>query len=359
MADATRQSPTYVATLRFSDFEQDMAAVYGERFLRYRQDYYRNIAVAETGFVPEFPITLQVELINRCNLKCQMCWTTNHTLPKATLEMPVIRRMLEEGKDYGLPALVLGMGAEALLYKPILELVDTALANGVMDIFFASNGILMTEEVSEYLVANKISRCWVSLDAATPETFRKIRGKDELARIEANILKLAEIKRRENSALPNLRVSFVVQPENRHEVQAFVDKWQGVVDHIDFQQEIDFHNIEGQTEIGNLDALPVVEGAIENPKCHYPFGTLNVWANGDVTPCCVFYGRHLVIGNANEQSLKAIWDGEKMAAVRRQFTGEAPLNRVCHLCLSSRDKAGFDAVKEVVGQTDTGHSATQ
>ena len=74
-----------------------------------------------------------------------------------------------------------------------------------------------------------------------------------------------------------------------------------------------------------------------------------MWSNGDVTPCCTFFGKALVIGDARAQSLKEIWDGPEMAEIRTQLlTGK--LNKVCHACLTCRDKENFAAAGETASE---------
>ena len=357
-AGEDRKSFSHVATMRFTDFDHDMAALYGPRYTQYRETFHKSLNYDKNGFVPDFPVTLMIELVNRCNLSCIMCYTQNHDGPKSVLPMDTIEAMLQEGQKHGLPALVIGGGSEGLLYKPMQDVIESAVENGVMDIFFASNGVLMTEKVADYLIENKVSRCWISLDAATPETFKTIRGKDELDLIEKNIRRLCEMKKERGAVFPNVRVSFCVQQQNVHERELFVEKWQGIVDHIDFQQLTNFDQIDELFEKGDVEnpPTPPADVDLDNPVCQYPFNSLNVWANGDVTPCCNFFGRKLVIGNANTNSLKEIWDGAPMAEIRRQFqTGD--ISATCRLCLSSRDQTNFSEATATAKKVNSAQKA--
>lgn len=356
--DGERASLSHIATMRFSDFENEMAELHGPRFVEYRKSFRKSLNYDKNGYLPDFPVTLQIELINRCNLSCVMCYTANHKTPKAVLPLSLIRTMMSEAETHGMPALMVGLGSEALLYKDIRSVIDAARDGGVMDLFFACNGVLLNEDIAEFLIDRQVARCWVSLDAATPETFKKIRGKDELEKIEANIRRLCEMKKQRGARFPNVRVSFCVQEDNHHEREAFVKKWRGVADHIDFQQLTDFGHIDTLLEDGDvsepLDVPPEVN--LEKPVCQYPFNSLNVWSDGDVTPCCNFYGRHLVVGNAHEDSLKSIWDGDKLNKIRDEFrTGN--LNPTCRVCLCSRDQTNFGEAKQTAAKTNAAAAA--
>ena len=54
----------------------------------------------------------------------------------------------------------------------------------------------------------------ISLDAAKNETYKIIRSKDELEKVETNVKRLVELKKEYNTKLPVVRLSFVVQKEN-------------------------------------------------------------------------------------------------------------------------------------------------
>ena len=281
-------------------------------------------------------ISVTTELVNRCNLTCSMCYTAHHKEPKATISIDDIARIVRWDGETPLPCASFGMGSEALLYKNIREALVTAKSAGVMDIFLFTNGTLLNPDISEFIVEHQISRLFVSLDAATPETYAKIRGKDMLPAIEKNILDLLAIKKKYGSELPVVRVSFCVQPDNAHEQQAFLEKWQDLVDRVDFQVLWDHDQVDDVLAYATTapDELPAGEVADAPVFCHYPFSYLSVWANGDVSPCCNFYGKGLILGNIRSHTLPEIWKGEALAAIRQGFRDGRP-NPVCRTCIAA------------------------
>lgn len=342
-----RTNTTHTETVKFSQFESLLGEKFGDRFRVYRQDYYKSLNYDKNGFLPDFPLTVTLELVNRCNLDCIMCYTINHAEKKSTLDMPRLRHILDECEREGLPAMVIGLGSEPLLYKPIRDVLKATTDAKVMDIFLGTNGVLMNESISEYLVQNQIARVEISLDAATPETYLKVRRKDELERIERNVEKLLEIKKRNNSALPVIRLCFCVLPVNSHEQEMFLKKWEGRVDYVDFQKFYDFGSVDELRATGTIAGIENVE--VEDRHCAYPFNSLHVWSNGNVTPCCTFFAKNegLVVGNIAEESLRQIWEGDRIKEIRRQLlTGD--LNPTCRVCLAQRDHETFDELKKTV-----------
>jgi len=318
---------------------KSLGTKFGDRFLEYRKNFFRTLNADKDGYVPDFPLTVTIELLNRCNLTCVMCYTENHRLPKATLTLDEIQRIFDETSEHDGPAVLLGMGSEAMIYKDIGEVLDIAKDSQVMDLFFLTNGTLLNEKIAERLVDSGVARVMISLDAVTPETFEKIRGKNQLAMIEKNVEKLLEIRDRKGSELPVVRLSFCVQPLNAHEREAFEEKWKGKVDFLDFQVLQDFSMVDqmGGDEMLDDQTRQAIDAMTkEEAFCHHFFGYLNIWSNGDITPCCTYYGKNLVFGNIRETTLAEVWNGENMEALRRQFLS-GKINDNCKVCMLKRE----------------------
>lgn len=347
--------PSHIKRVSRMDVEEMLAETvgkqFGDRFRKYRDDYHRSLTSGSAETLPDFPITLGLELLNRCNLECIMCNTSHRAGPKFVVSEDTLRRVMAECEKYKLPAIMFGMGEEPLLYKDIGGVLERAQGAGIMDVFLFTNGTLLTEQVCRKLVERQVTRVMISVDAANPDTYDKIRirngrmkqvGAGRLNELEENIKRLIRIRDEMGSALPVVRVSFVVQPLNVEEVELFTQKWKGIVDFIDFQEWAD------HTIIDVLAKLPEEErwrrqpanDKLAAPWCPAPFNYLTVWATGDVSPCCSFQGKNLFVGNIHRESLKEIWDGKRMAEIREQFrSGE--LNIVCRNCLGNKDKTSF------------------
>ncbi len=328
---------TFIFKYQKEDVNEKLGKILGEDFRKYRERFNKTQRYQETKFVPEFPLCLSLELVNRCNLNCVMCYKPHHSQPFAELSLETIQKIADECQKEGMPSLILGLGAETLIYPKVKEVLEMIRKAGVMDIFFGTNGVLLNDNIISALFENNISRVEISLDAATPETYKKVRGYDLLPRIEANIEKLLEAKKARNSPLPVIRLCFVVMDINKHETQLFIDKWKDKVDYIDFQRCVDFSEMDEPVRV----SPEAMVSALKESFCSQPFYSLNIWGNGNVTPCCSFYGEKLVIGNIHQQSLKEIWEGEKMKVIREQILTKR-FNPTCQKCLYFRDNENIE-----------------
>lgn len=317
------------------DVNEKLIQILGKDFKKYRDDLARAENYPQTKFIPDFPLTLYIELVNRCNFHCVMCYTKHHSESRAELSFEVLEKIFKESKENKLPSIVLGMGGEALLYKDIKKVFKMIKEAGLQDIFLGTNASLLNDDIIDFIVRNKITRLKISLDAATPQIFGKIRTIGSLEQIERNIEKLIACKKKYNSFLPIIRISFVVMDENFEEIQAFIDKWKDRADCIDFQRCIDFSYVDKSMEID--------QEIIKNSFCSGPFFSLSIWADGHVTPFCTFYDLKLPLGNIYKESLKDIWNGEKLREIRERLISKK-FNPICQKCLYARDKHLIDKI---------------
>jgi len=332
--------------------EETVGKRYGNRFTFYRSEYARTVSGQDLDNVPDYPLTLSIETVNRCNLACIMCHLPHFLKPKTTLDMDDLRKLFTEAEQMGVPAINIGNGHEPLLYKDVDAMIDEAVNHKIMDLLLFTNGHLLTKaRVDKLLEAGGVTRVFISLDAATEETYNIIRasraktaaGAQRLAEAEANIRYLVQRRDELGLQLPVVRVSFVLQEENKHEVDAFRKRWIDIVDAVDFQREGSHAGIEVMELLDEEERWKERELGThlkrmrpEERYCHYPFDTLAIWSDGNVGPCCAYQGKNIPVGNIREQTLQEIWHGEKMQRLRKQHR-EGKLNVVCQQCLEGQD----------------------
>ena len=353
---------------------------FGKRFSDYREKYFKvlNSPKDNYNYIPEYPLNVLVEVVNKCNLECIMCLTSHRKGPTTVISDEMISKLINEFEENNLPALMFGAGDEPLMFSDIDKMWDAANLAGIMDIFIFTNGTYLNEKMRKKILEHKISRVYVSLDAATEETYAKIRLKNKnigeqtignnklkileedvnrLEIIEENIKKLIELRDIKGLELPQIRVSYAVQHKNKHEIELFKKKWENVVDFIEFQQtmNIDFDKL---SRLSEEERWRRREPLFKNnyvKDCKAPFHSATVYADGSVIPCCTFQGKNLTLGNINgipelgipAQSLKELWNGEKINELREQFrTGK--LNIICQHCLNNTQHEIWENIEEEI-----------
>ena len=81
---------------------------FGKRFLDYRKKYENYLNDSAHKELPSFPVSLILELVNRCNLECVMCFQGyRNDTKKNTLNLETLKKIFNEFKIEKLDALLL------------------------------------------------------------------------------------------------------------------------------------------------------------------------------------------------------------------------------------------------------------
>jgi hypothetical protein len=141
-----------------------------------------------------------------------------------------------------------------------------------------------------------------SIDAVTKETLAKVRSVDKLEKIESAVFRL--MKARSDREYPRIGVSFTIQDDNRHEADAFVARWVGVVDVV--RMGIVFED----------GRFPEMMEPPERVPCPVIYKTLAVHHDGSVRLCCLDGTRATDMGNVFADGVRGVWHGEEFAKAR-------------------------------------------
>ena len=169
-----------------------------------------------------YPRKLFVESTTRCNLGCFMC--VKHTEGCGMTEgdlSPELFAALEPAFPH-LEALILNGVGEPLLNPHLEEFIRNArqLMPPTGWIGFQTNGLLLTNLRAISLVEAGLDRICISIDAASPETFRQVRDGGELFGVELAFSALAAAKACCNRPEVRVGIEFVAMRSNLDELPA-------------------------------------------------------------------------------------------------------------------------------------------
>ncbi|MFZ5476055.1 MAG: radical SAM/SPASM domain-containing protein [Myxococcota bacterium] len=303
---------------------------------------------------------LQIEPTDHCNLACRMCaphaegWDTVHGVPKGRMDMALYRRIVDglAGDDCRFDHLIFQWLGDPSVHDGLEDMVDYAarrMSGRVGYLRFDTNGLLLgPERMARVAVRREVPLLVVfTLDAATPETYRRVKGRDGLERARRNVRRLLALRRH---APVNVQVQFVVQPGNAHEAGAFLRYWTDALGCHGFghgHAEILFKRLSvgggaaGQAAADALyertlreqgiapstrDGLSVVtwedrpwqrdDGHAERGACPGLWFTPVVRHDGHLLMCCADLRGELDLGSLAAASFRELWEGPKATATR-------------------------------------------
>tara|TARA_B100000780_G_scaffold265412_1_gene220807 strand:+ start:721 stop:1773 length:1053 start_codon:yes stop_codon:yes gene_type:complete len=342
-----KTTPDHIVKYTRKDPEQillkNLVEKFGERYVNYRKSYTQNIQNKKFTDPSNYPTTVVLELVNRCNLECVMCYQGfRNKAEKSTIDLKSLEMIFKDFKDNQLSALMLSI-SEPLLYKDFDKVLELAKEANIMDILLFTNGTLLNKKNAQKILESSITRLFVSIDGATSDTYNKVRipvserlkDKNRLNDLENNIKNFIKMRDESFKELPVVRTSFVALDHNNFEMKKFIDKWVDIVDSVEVQRET---SIKAYDDIrsGKFN----IKGNQKDYDCSEPWGQVTVYSDGTVTPCCNTVGRNLPIGNISKNSLKEIWNGVEMMEVRKGFLKNDPSN-VCKSCIENSQSELF------------------
>ena len=120
------------------------------------------------------PITAELDMTNACNQDCPHCFGYYPERDKAQMSLEEAKGIIRELKEGGLRGLTFTGGGDPLVNSATPEAVRYAVSIG-LDVGFITSAQMLKEPVADVLLQNCV---WlrVSIDAATPEMFRKTHG---------------------------------------------------------------------------------------------------------------------------------------------------------------------------------------
>ena len=290
-----------------------------------------------------YPLHIDFEMTAACNLKCQMCVMKlpnedriAYSTPGEKLPFEMFKKIIDEGVPCGLKSVGLNAINEPLLSKDLVKWIAYAKEKGVLDIMFNTNGVLLNEKIAEQLIKSGLTRIMISIDAATAETYKRVRRSDDYELIKMNVENFIALRNRLGCTLPIVRLSFVKMSNNIHELQQFLELWQDKVDFFSIQR---YGNpfVPGEKDYEECEELHV-DKEIEDIgfKCPQPWAKMVVKANGDLNPCCGLQGPKLVYGNAHKDRIEDVWNSSRMDLLREiHKEGRYRENETCRLCAAS------------------------
>lgn len=280
------------------------------------------------------PSALMIETTVRCNLLCPMCPRTGAGYPNEDLPDEMLWPLLEDFAALGGDHVYLyGLG-EPFMDARIFDLLARCRDLGLGTVL-SSNATFLDAERRARLLDVGCDHLILGLDGASEETYRIYRKGGRYDRVIEHITSLAAEKTARGGG-PTIVVQFIRMKHNRHETQAFLDRWGHVegIDEVRIKDE----------DIGLPEHRTYESGADQrfNP-CHILWrGPMIVRYNGDVFPCYHIADQGSPLGNLRDASLEDLWNGPEMQRLRELHADRRHASEpLCATCPCTRPRLPF------------------
>ena len=286
------------------------------------------------------PMILFVDPASICNFKCKFCPTGNPELIKNSgrwqglMDFDLYKKIIDDLKDFEEPLKVLRLykEGEPFLNKQLADMIRYAKKSGMVQyIDTTTNGSRLQPEQIKPILDAGLDRINISVDGMSDEQFLEFTGvKVHFDQYVENIAHLYEIK-----GDCEICIKITGDFMTREEKEKFYTVFGNYADRIFIENiapcwpEFGVEERLGVTISKGIYNQPIAEVM----TCPYIFYSVAVNADGTVSLCFLDWAHKLLLGNLREQSLKEIWQGEKLFQHQiAHLGGKRKENSVCAQC---------------------------
>ena len=281
-----------------------------------------------------FPVFIQIEPTNRCDLKCPLCLTGNSRLKRSKGDMGFesFKKILDELGDTAAYLVLYNLG-EPLLNKDIFKMIGYAKEKRIY-VRLSTNGYFNDMSVIKGLVKARLDELVVSLDCPDKESFLSYKGIDGFDTVKNNIKEIIKERGKKNTPFVSVQLLAMRQTENR--VADFKKIAAGLgADRVMIKPvRVNFPGGHSSRQYLPLKARYIREAYKGKRKAN----CLRLWVSagflwdGSVVPCCFDMEGEQSFGNIRESAFKTIWNSQKYASFRsRSLHNPHAICRECSL----------------------------
>ena len=259
-----------------------------------------------------YPPYLLIEPVSACQLRCPFCFQSDKTFTKkpfmGVMKLELFKKIVDEADNLGVGAITIASRGEPTMHKKIVEMIKyVGSKKNIFEIKFNSNAGFLSDELCHELFKNDVSQVVISADHYLKEEFERLRLGAVFEEIVKNVDNLYKI-REENypDCRTDIRISGVDNDKNLDR-KKFYDFWIKRADHVSASYPIerwDTYNNKKHNDI--------------NDPCEFLWDRMYVWFDGKTNPCDADYKSYLSYGTFGSNTIKDIWNGEKLNNLRNK-----------------------------------------
>jgi radical SAM protein with 4Fe4S-binding SPASM domain len=323
-------------------------------------------------FKPYYAVSLpkhvQVEVTTFCNMDCLSCGRRNIIEKPHHMPFVELKEIFDAIQPYNVNLSGLG---EPLLNPDIFKMITYCKSKGAV-VNFPTN-LNVSSKLIPNLVEASPQQIKVSIDSATPETYRRVRKAKTFEKVKTNIRLINKLKQEKNLQHPEIRFNFALQKANIEELPQVLYYASDLGVDTVYIQDLNYFSIEDKKgALCNIDRralramfgkcaqiarqkgiktnldnwrrhfnlfynkmLPQEQFQPNSIKCLFPWVSAFIDVHGNVKPCPVFVWEKdsYSLGNCLEVLFKKIWNGPQYRALRKAFKQNQRECAICERCV--------------------------
>ena len=297
---------------------EDLFEKNDDRFREYRKKWKE---WPERFYVGKFPLFIDVEVTSDCNLKCPFCATTfrGKRIKKGFMTLDTVKKIIDEGVSNNLYGVKFNIRGEPLLHPQIHEFISYAKQKGLIDVYFNTNALLLSEDVSARLIEAGLDRLSISFEGYTKDVYERRRVGSDFEKVLKNIENMQALKRRLGVQYPKIRVQTVMLPELADAFEEYKRFWSDKADEVGF---LDYKEMKVKKK-----------GIRYRWACPQIWQRMAIWWDGTILPCNHDDDGLFALGNVKDRTISQCWNSDVLNVVREAHkNGVADTITACNGC---------------------------
>ncbi len=290
------------------------------------RDIFRNTSIRRRL---KRPYKATIEVTNACNSHCIMCPRQGMTRSIGSMNMELFQKVIQDCDKAGVKIIQLFNFGEPLIHYRLPEMVQYAKTHTRARVQISTNAALLTEKRARELMEAGLDRINIDIDGFTKETYEGIRRRLPFDQVMANTRRLLELRREMGRKL-FVSVSIIQMPETEAEIADFRRYWTPLVNRVLVTNYNTWNEnsvapgfMPGQTSGGQAPALqinPTERGTHFTCPCKSLWDQIVILHDGRAAICCLDYDGKVIVGDAKQESLLEIWQGQELTRLRQMHT---------------------------------------
>lgn len=275
------------------------------------------------------PLSLFIDPSDICNFKCEFCFQHHINYSGQIMDKSLFEKIINDMKEFDSPFKMVHLNGfgEPLINPAIFDFIRILKEENVAEIVsITTNASLLDKEKAEKLISAGLDKIHISIYALEDEGYFKFsNAKVSFNNIYENIKYLYSIKSKCHIHI-KIAGDYFSDQEKKH----FLNLFESISDTMFIDSAI---NAWPGLKVVDDTQNHMYGMGNENRICPMPFYQLVIHSNGKISPCCNEYQQKLIVGDIYKDSLKEIWNGEKINKLRRNILKNTiPQKCVCNYC---------------------------
>ena len=261
------------------------------------------------------PLAVYIGTNDNCNFACKFCYRSiTEYEQRPNISMDFFKKLIADLSDFEQPVktLYLGEFAEPLMHPQFTEFVKIAKDSKVAEVIkMSTNASFLTPELSHRLISAGMDVIQISINGMSDEHYKQVVNRNiSFNKIRDNIAYLYSVK-----GNARIHVKCIGDYFSDEQKEKFLEVFTPICDSIYIEaaanQWLDLE-IETKSDSNRFGLKNIKESAI----CSRPFYMMAIHQNGKVVVCPVNHKMTFTVGDANNESLKDIWNGKALYDLR-------------------------------------------